>query len=634
MMWSLLARSRFSRQVLVTAVGTLACALILNVKPAEAQLSLLNGVSAAPTAFVATAAAHGLLDGVDAAYDPGNNVYLVVGGKTYVTGVFVNASGTPVTSPIAIRPQGTDDRGVGAMPHVKYSPELGGFLVAWASEDNPDRLHVRTIKYPGVLGPETVVTDSTAFLTIGGIAVGYSPSLQVFLVVYKTAPAPSSPSRLRAQLFNLNGAKISGSVQISDTFGDFPSIAWNPVDQAFGVSYSGEDQSHVNDFFSVFVRIPASNPGTFSRTRFNTSATGRTAATSIEYNPSTGNYVMVWQEPQHAKVAEISASGTVLTMGTASTVVGRNSYDALSAALNPTSGTFLLVGLMGSGDDVGGAELNAHGVRTSSSDTGVLLSKSPVSPAEPARYTLVRTNTEAPHWITVFKRMSAVMTQEVATSTTGGGGTAKFAAYTAGSTSGSGGTSTGSGGTSTPPPSGPSCAGASKPVSSWVCVSDSMGTGWLPPDNPRTIQFLQGGTPPPSNPPPQETQAPSTPPPTTSCTSSKPVSSWVCVNGGWLPPDHPLALAYLKTHTTSTQGSTTPPPTNPYAPCVTPPPGTGWVCTAQGNWLPPDNPNAIPALPTCSSSYGNPPVAGWVRVGDGWLPPDHPGALNAICKAR
>ncbi|HWB15650.1 MAG TPA: hypothetical protein VG538_04520 [Vicinamibacterales bacterium] len=628
MMWSLLARSRFSRQFVVTAIATLACAVAIHVEPASAQLTLLNGVSAAPTAFV------NLVDGVDAAYDSVNNVYLVVGARNHVTGVFVSPSGVPLSAPIAIKPQAAGSKPFGAMPHVKYSPQLGGFLVAWAVEETSgtDQIHVRTVKYPGTLGTENVITDSTAYLTVGGIAIGYSPTSQRFLVVYKTSP----PNRLRAQLFDINGNKVGGSVQISNTFGDFPSITWNSNGDVFGVSYSGEDQhqedvDHLNHFFSGFVRVPASNAAAFAATLFNQSASGRTAATSVEYNPSTGNYVMVWQEPQHAMVSEISASGTVLTMGTASTVVGRNSYDALSAALNPNSGTFLLVGLMGSGDDVGGAELNGHGVRTSSSDTGVMLSKSPLSPAEPARYTRATPNLDGAQWATVFNRnFGSVLTQEAATSTTGGGGSAAFAAYSAGSSSGSGGTSTPP--PSSPPPSGPTCAGASRPVSSWVCVTDSTGTGWLPPDNPRTLKFLNGGsTPPPTNPPPQQSQ--STPPPTTSCTTSKPVSSWICVNGGWLPPDHPLAIAYLASQGSQGSQGSTPPPSNPYAPCVTAPPGTGWVCTAQGNWLPPDNPNAIPAMPTCPASYGTAPGHGWIRVGDGWVPPDHPLAANGVCKA-
>jgi hypothetical protein len=322
-------------------------------------------------------------------------------------------------------------------------------------------------------------------------------------------------------------------------------------------------------------------------------------------------------------------------MGTVSTVVGKNSYDGLSAAFNPASGTMWLVGMTGTKDwDVAGLELNGHGVALGSyriigQNAGVAQGYVRVAPAT------------TPGWLAVYNRnWQAVMVEATTTSTTAGGSTATFAAYSAGSTSGSstgtGGASTGGGSTSTPPPAGPSCDGAHKPVASWVCVSDDMGTGWLPPDNPRAIAFLGGGssTPPPTSTPPQQSQSSSTPPPTASCTTSKPVSSWICVNGGWLPPDHPLAIAYMASHTTSTsQGSTAPPPSNPYAPCVTSPPGSGWVCTAQGNWLPPDNPNAIPAMPTCSSSYGRAPVSGWVRVGDGWLPPDHPGAVNAICKA-
>jgi hypothetical protein len=68
---------------------------------------------------------------------------------------------------------------------------------------------------------------------------------------------------------------------------------------------------------------------------------------------------------------------------------------------------------------------------------------------------------------------------------------------------------------------------------------------------------------------------------TTSCTTVKPAPDWVCVNGGWLPPDHPLAIA--------AQG---PPPPAPPASCATIQPGPDWVCV-NGGWVPPDNPLAI-----------------------------------------
>ena len=69
----------------------------------------------------------------------------------------------------------------------------------------------------------------------------------------------------------------------------------------------------------------------------------------------------------------------------------------------------------------------------------------------------------------------------------------------------------------------PTCPGAA-PVADWVCVNG----GWVPPEHPLAGG---GGTPPPPPPP--------TPSPT--CPNRPPAPDWVCVNGGWVPPDHPLA---------------------------------------------------------------------------------------------
>lgn len=64
------------------------------------------------------------------------------------------------------------------------------------------------------------------------------------------------------------------------------------------------------------------------------------------------------------------------------------------------------------------------------------------------------------------------------------------------------------------------------PGSDWVCTNG----GWVPPNHPLA--------PPPGDPAP----APPVPiPPATPCPGSAPGPNWVCVNGGWLPPNHPLA---------------------------------------------------------------------------------------------
>ena len=154
----------------------------------------------------------------------------------------------------------------------------------------------------------------------------------------------------------------------------------------------------------------------------------------------------------------------------------------------------------------------------------------------------------------------------------------------------------GGGGTTTPPPPPPPTSGCTtvKPASDWVCVNGN----WVPPS-------LAGGgttTPPPTSPPP----------PTSSCTTVKPASDWVCVNGNWLPP--------------GMGGVTTTPPPPPPPPssstCSTVKPASDWVCV-NGNWLPPSLAPAPPP-PTSTPSTGGcttvKPGADWVCVNGGWIP--------------
>src|SRR5687767_1699738 len=81
----------------------LALALVLAAgapRPALAQLSLPGGSQVA----IGLSAL-----GVHAAYDPVNNVYLVVGANNHVTGVFVNTLGQPVTGNLTLKGNGPGD---------------------------------------------------------------------------------------------------------------------------------------------------------------------------------------------------------------------------------------------------------------------------------------------------------------------------------------------------------------------------------------------------------------------------------------------------------------------------------------------------------------------------------------------
>jgi phosphatidylserine/phosphatidylglycerophosphate/cardiolipin synthase-like enzyme len=154
--------------------------------------------------------------------------------------------------------------------------------------------------------------------------------------------------------------------------------------------------------------------------------------------------------------------------------------------------------------------------------------------------------------------------------------------------------------------------------------------------------FVTGAT---VTPPPASPVQPTPVPSASSCVSASPGSGWVCVNGGWLPPGHPLAMSAV--------APAAPAPTVPVVPaapvvpvvtvpssCTTMKPAATWVCV-NGGWVPPDSPMAagalapvpqpitpipVPALPsTGSCATPDPFVAfgGGVCIGGGWVPKGH-----------
>jgi hypothetical protein len=157
---------------------------------------------------------------------------------------------------------------------------------------------------------------------------------------------------------------------------------------------------------------------------------------------------------------------------------------------------------------------------------------------------------------------------------------------------------------------GSSACTSPKPVSNWVCV----GTGWLPPDHPLAIAAGKGNftaAPPPVH--AESIDAPSGPYVSpVACTTMKPVSNWVCVEGGWLPPDHPVAIAAMRAGTASSGGSSS---------------GHSSSSSSGGTTSSP-----VSSLPLCS--FGGSPVPGWVYVSGGWVPTDHPLAVLGTCRAH
>ena len=365
------------RRLSAAAAGV---ALLLTLStPAAAQVSAAGGI----TQLLASTTR-----GVDAAYDPVNNVYLVIGAYGPVTGVFVGLDGQAVGAPFAI----SGGAGHSNFARARYSPQLGGFMVTWSSEDSPTSLTVRTrgVTYPGALvGSENVVSDAgTRPWLEASPAIAYSSTSQQFLIVWQGYP-PSIT--IKARLVGLNGAGVGSIVELSSGYGRDPGVTWNPNRNEFGVSFSGETPT---GSYSAMVLVPASNPAALSRNTFNILGGGiLTYITDIAFSTSSNRYVMTWYEAVKARVAEFDENGTLLRGDIASVRVGM--YDSLSLAYNPVSQTFLVVGLDPVTDNLTSVELNQNGVRFGNE---VLLG------AASAYYARVGAATNAARWLGVYAK--------------------------------------------------------------------------------------------------------------------------------------------------------------------------------------------------------------------------------------
>lgn len=508
------------------------------------------------------------VQGMDSGYDPARGVFLVVSAYINAHGWFVNGAGQIVAGPFLIKAGG----GGSFAPRVRYSPQAnsgqGAFLVIYAEEgpSNQNILHARVVSFPGIVGPETTLSEGSAWPWIisGSSAVGYSPSSGVFMVAWMTT-GPGLP--LVGRIVGLTGAPAGPVLRLSNDVGIYPGVTWNSHTNRFGVSFRDEGSFGYSGFAIV---SPASSIDALQRFQ---PVAGQQGATDIDFNPDTGRYIMTWFAqpaggPWEARAAEMDSFANVLSSGLVYSKSGGIGFSSLSLAFNPISRTFLgaTMETNASGlDPVVGFELNRYGVRTSAMTA--------IGPGVLARNVRVSTSTVSPTWNVAFNHNTQSAVNFIAGTTSTGGGPA--------GQTGSG------GGTPTPPPPPPptsSCT-SPQPASDWVCVNGN----WLPPGM--------------VSPAPAPAPAPAPPPPSSSCTSPQPASDWVCVNGDWLPPS--LAPA-----------SALPPPPPPSSTCTSVQPAYDWVCV-NGNWLPP---SLAPAPAPTSSCTTVQPGSDWVCVNGDWIP--------------
>ena len=300
-------------------------------------------------------AAIGVL-GNDVAYDPVNDLYLMVGAHGPVFGACTNAVGA-VTAPLF---DIYNAAGVFAhYPRATYSQHVnggaGGFLVTWHPGAGLG-VHAAIVS---CTGPTRVVSSvqaigETASWWVAGAPAAYSAASQRFLVVWQVLGGG-----VRGRFVGTNGTPIGSEMLLANlgTARD-PGVAWNPVTNEFGLSYSGWGDAA--GAFAAFRKV--SVDGSLSPLNKFGFTTG-TFNTDITVNIHTGNFVVGWAGATAggagSSYAHFDRNGTALGSGLITNRLGGN--DNFSLAFNRVSGTVLAVGQDNLSFDIAAIELNSGG---------------------------------------------------------------------------------------------------------------------------------------------------------------------------------------------------------------------------------------------------------------------------------
>lgn len=566
------SRMLSSRTTLVrlVALASTLLAVIWAPTPASAQLSRIG-------ASVPTLQLGGTWRGVDTAYDPGRDVYLVVTAYGPVYGVFVNSSNERVSEVFAIDDGNT---GFGHQPVAKYSPDVsngaggfGGFIVVWlnGAVGNSVRGRIVSLPAPGrVVTSIQTISDSSqgsAFFE-NRPAVAYSRSSGRFLVAWTTI---SPVFGLQGRFVSTTSVPQGSVIRFEEGGSRDPGLAWNPATKEFGMVNTAWNGSGA---FAAFRRI---SPDGLVSGRDSFGFAPNTFATGIDVNAA-NQYVLAWAMGPGTMSALFESTG--LQSGT-NFVSARLGYDlSLGLAFNPNNNTFLVASQDSASAEIAAAELYASGVPKSAAE---IVTAGARAPKHGSFYPQVATRTGTNQWNVVYSFDREGAANQVVAS----------------------GGATGTPPPSSPPPPPPSGGCTTPDPFSSIGGGTCINGGWVP-----------GG----AAPAPAPTPAPPAPPapPSGGCTTPDPfvsIGGGTCIDGGWRPGTPPSAPAPPTTPAPAPAPAPAPPST-----CSTPDPfvSIGGGTCRNGGWVPGRDPLAVPN--TCSTPDPFTSLGGGICENGGWRP--------------
>jgi len=386
-----------------------AMALLLSPMPAAAQLSRVGNTV---PVFAATTS------GTYTAYDPVNDLYLIVQGYGAVLGTFVNSAGQPVTPTFTIH-SFADGVTWGLTPALAYSPDVsngvggqGGFLVTWHNGINaPTSIYGAIVAFeaPGYLvtAPMSISGPPDAYGSnwLSWPVVAYSKTSQQFLVTWSTRDWG-----IKGRFAGLDGAPIGPVILFENPSScRDPSIVWNSATNEFGLMYSA--WNNVTAF--VGFRKIGIDGTVGGRTSFGFSV--GSFATSIVVN-SANDYVLAWGLQPGTVTTVFDQNGVQIAPDTlATTRLGGDS--TLSTAYSSTTDTILTVSSDFSSWEIAALELDHGGVPIGA----VMVATDGGIPNSGSYYPKTTTRTNSNEWDISYSRNFKESANQIIAS--GGGGT-------------------------------------------------------------------------------------------------------------------------------------------------------------------------------------------------------------------
>ncbi len=310
------------------------------------------------------------------AFDPQLDLFLLVastedgvGDPTRLQAQFLDADGTPMGGTFLVA---TDPIHVSA-PAIAHDPVNQRYLVTWF-ERTGFRVRAKLLNQDGstFLGPFTVASDcgTTSYWRPCAGEIAYNTTQAGYFVTWHRIEGefPNYDVSVGARVIGADGSLLTAELTVGtdvDAYGAPPRVAYNPNQDRYLVAWNGKSGANTG----IYSR-PYTAAGAPSRVSSLVSDEGGTRINpDLVYNPTTDEYLVVWQESTASSGDEIFGQ----RLDSLGSQIGENDFQIStmgpfgqapleawwpSVAVNPTNARYLVIWR---GEDVVDGEFEIHG---------------------------------------------------------------------------------------------------------------------------------------------------------------------------------------------------------------------------------------------------------------------------------